>query len=265
MNFKTDKTVDKKADSFAREIAEEWCKDNAEWEYTGVWKNERSQENQAVERSHFEVRKKVAPADSKAPAGVDAKPVVMETTDEKLDDSKKRPVVDQKQSFVDQVSEGLEKKIPKERFENTAPETPVKEDKDQTAAEENKSEEEAPPAQAEDATNVADDLGAPVKEEASKDGGENADEADAAKEPAVENQEEEAKEEEAKADQEEEAKADQEEAKDAEDKDEEEEEEKAVEPTTEAKEEAKTDAEAPSTEVLEVEKVEEAAAADDTE
>ena len=255
MNFKTDKTVDKKADSFAREIAEEWCKDNAEWEYTGVWKNERSQENQAVERSHFEVRKKVAPADSKAPAGVDAKPVVMETTDEKLDDSKKRPVVDQKQSFVDQVSEGLEKKIPKERFENTAPETPVKGDKDQTAAEENKSEEEAPPAQAEDATNVADDLGAPVKEEASKDGGENADEADAAKEPAVENQEEEAKEEEAK--------ADQEEAKDAEAKDEEEE--KAVEPTTEAKEEAKTDAEAPSTEVLEVEKVEEAAAADDTE
>ena len=215
MNFKTDKTVDKKADSFAREIAEEWCKENAEWEYTGVWKNERSQENEAVEHSHFQVQKKKAPSDSKAPAAVDAKPVVMETTDEKLDDSKKRPVVDQKQSFVDQVSEGLEKKIPKERFENTAPETPVKGEKDQAAAEEDKSEEEAPPAQAEDATNVADDLGAPVKEEASKeDGGENADEADAAKEPpAVENREE-AKEE-AKADQEE-AKADQEEAKDGE-------------------------------------------------
>ena len=97
MNFKTDKTVDKKADSFARETAEEWCKENAEWEYTGVWKNERSQENEAVEVSHFEVRKKRAAADSsKDPAASgDAKPVLM-VTDEKLDESKKRPVVDQK-------------------------------------------------------------------------------------------------------------------------------------------------------------------------
>ena len=92
MNFKTDKTVDKKADDFAREIAEEWCKENKEWEYTGVWKNERNAENQAVEISHFEVRKQVPKADSNAPAAA-TEPVVM-VTDDKLSESKKKQVVD---------------------------------------------------------------------------------------------------------------------------------------------------------------------------
>ena len=49
----------KKAEEIAREVANEWCKENEEWEYTGVWKNERSEDNEAVEVSHFEVRKKV--------------------------------------------------------------------------------------------------------------------------------------------------------------------------------------------------------------
>jgi len=42
-------------------------------------------------------------------------------------------VLDQKQSFVDQVSEGLANKIPAERFEKTAPETPVEEEKKEVA------------------------------------------------------------------------------------------------------------------------------------
>jgi len=56
INFNTDKTVAKKADELALETANEWCKVNSEWEYTGVWKNERSGEDEATEVSHFEVR-----------------------------------------------------------------------------------------------------------------------------------------------------------------------------------------------------------------
>lgn len=56
----------------------------------------------------------------------DIKPIVVVADDPKVDESDKKPVVlDQKQSFVDQVSEGLANKIPAERFEKTAPETPV--------------------------------------------------------------------------------------------------------------------------------------------
>ena len=59
----------------------------------------------------------------------------------------------------------MEKKIPKERFEATAPETPEKankdEEKDKSAAANNGT----PPAQVEE-NNIADDLGADVKEKA---------------------------------------------------------------------------------------------------
>lgn len=52
-------------------------------------------------------------------------------------------MLDQKQSFVDQVSEGLAQKIPADRFEKTAPETPIIEEKkeeDAAAADEDSAE-----------------------------------------------------------------------------------------------------------------------------
>lgn len=95
INFNTDKTVQKKPGDIAREVAIEWCNENAEWEYTGNWKNERSTENSAVELSHFEVRKKAQPNAANANVTDDVKPVVM-VTDDKIDESGKRPAVDQK-------------------------------------------------------------------------------------------------------------------------------------------------------------------------
>ena len=56
MNFKTDKGVEVKADDLARTQANEWCAANPGWEYSGVWKNERTEDGQG-EISHFEVRK----------------------------------------------------------------------------------------------------------------------------------------------------------------------------------------------------------------
>ena len=180
------------------------------------------------------MRKKVQ-QDAKAD---DVKPLVM-VTDDKVGESGKRPAVDQKQSFVDQVSEGLEKKIPKERFENTAPETPVKDKKDEEAKA------GTPPVEVEE-TNIADDLGADVKEKA----------------PIKEANQEEAKQEEAKEEEDKEEEAKEEEAKEEEAKEEEAkaketaveaqeevkiatEEEKASEPAADAQEEAKADADAP--------------------
>ena len=95
MNFVTDKTVAKKSDDLALEVATEWCKENDEWEYTGTWKNERSEENEATEVSHFQVRKK-ASAQADATDSGEVKPVIV-MEDSKIDESGKRPaVIDQK-------------------------------------------------------------------------------------------------------------------------------------------------------------------------
>lgn len=40
-NFNVDKGVDKKAEDFASETANEWCRNNRDWTYAGQWKNER--------------------------------------------------------------------------------------------------------------------------------------------------------------------------------------------------------------------------------
>jgi len=90
VNFNTDKTVAKKADELAKETADEWCKENEEWEYTGVWKNERSEEDETIEVSHFEVRKKTLPETAVV---ADVKPIVMVDEDPKVSESGKRPVV----------------------------------------------------------------------------------------------------------------------------------------------------------------------------
>ena len=118
INFKTDKGVDKRADDLAAETAAKWCEDNAEWEYTGTWKNERTEEGEnATEVSHFEVRKKVAAAaTTAADASGDPAPVVAEVEEASAIDGQKPPKEDEKQSFVDEVSAGLAKKVPADRF-----------------------------------------------------------------------------------------------------------------------------------------------------
>ena len=98
MNFNLDKGVEKKANDLAFETANKWCDDNPGWEYTGHWKNERNQENNEVEVSMFQVRKKLSETtdttgggNSNAQNG-EVAPVVAQE-DSKLDDSK-RPVMD---------------------------------------------------------------------------------------------------------------------------------------------------------------------------
>jgi hypothetical protein len=104
VNFNVDKGIELKADDKAAEVAAAWVAANPDWEYTGHWKNEQSEEA-GKELSTFEVAKKVA----------DVAPIVMEEA--KMEDQK-RPaeVIDQKQSFVDQVAEGLQKKVSADRF-----------------------------------------------------------------------------------------------------------------------------------------------------
>ena len=53
INFNLDKGVEKKADEVAADTAKAWLVDNRDWEYTGIWKNERSRVTDTVEVSHF--------------------------------------------------------------------------------------------------------------------------------------------------------------------------------------------------------------------
>ena len=117
INFNLDKGVEKKADEVAADTAKAWLVDNRDWEYTGIWKNERSRVTETVEVSHFQVRKKAsATADSTPTDNKDVAAVVVEVDDKILE--KKPAVEDKKQSFVDQVAEGLAAKIPADRFTN---------------------------------------------------------------------------------------------------------------------------------------------------
>jgi len=135
MNFNTDKGVDKKADALAEETAKAWCSQdlNAGWTYTNVWKNERSKDN-AKEVSLFEVRKMIVTQvsggikltnaeeidgeDKKMDNG-DVAPVELKEDAKILEDAAsngKMKSTDKKQSFVDQVAEGLAAKVSSDRF-----------------------------------------------------------------------------------------------------------------------------------------------------
>lgn len=138
MNFNLDKGVDKKADALAEETAKAWCsKDlNSGWSYTNVWKNERSKADSTKEVSLFEVRKMIVTAvtggikltnaeeidgeDKKMENG-DVAPVELKEDakilEEGTSNGKERAgLTDKKQSFVDQVAEGLAAKVSSDRF-----------------------------------------------------------------------------------------------------------------------------------------------------
>lgn len=62
-NFNVDKGIELKADDKAAEVAAAWVAQNADWEYTGQWKNQQNEDN-SKEVSTFEVRKKVPAAEA---------------------------------------------------------------------------------------------------------------------------------------------------------------------------------------------------------
>jgi len=110
IDFKQNLPEGKSADDLAKETATAWCEQNTGWEYTGNWKNEAKGE---AEVSTFEVQKN-ALTDSTASHKTEANKKADPRIEEELDKSKEE---DARQSFVEQVSLGLSKKVPPERFE----------------------------------------------------------------------------------------------------------------------------------------------------
>lgn len=118
INFNTDKGIEKKADQLAEETAAAWCATNTDWEYAGEWKNTRVEGTEG-EVSQFQVRKKTSAT------GSDEVATAAETTEETKKEEEKKEVVDEKKSFVDQVSEGLIQKVSPDRFEKNEEPAPV--------------------------------------------------------------------------------------------------------------------------------------------
>ena len=119
LNFNIDKGVDKKADQVAMEVANQWCSTNSDWTYTGQWKNVRTDDGQR-EVSLFHVRRTNVSGVPDVDVAASSETIIGGRAElkiaEDLNRSKKNTITDVKQSFVDQVAEGLALKVAPERY-----------------------------------------------------------------------------------------------------------------------------------------------------